>query len=401
MTTQRRNCLLLVLGIAFLGSGAAWAQTPMAAHNLGQRVVPDDARMVGRGGWGMATADTTHPGFKNLASLSYLRHIVVKYTGYGELADAESPQGARRTSGVYSPGLQLALPVIKNRLGVTMGFSMNGSSRWDARVDTSFALADSQIGGGVVLARKGTRFKVPLGVAWRVRSGLSLAGAVNLESGSSLQNVNEAFRERGFDTNFKETRDLFSGTSYTVAALWRPTGRLSVGASWTPAFDLRVERQVKAVGVSSHYQTGWDSHLPDEYMAGFQLRLSKRWQLGADAQYMPFTQFRGRDSWASEIVDEKTVGLGFERRRAHQRRGGLNNLPFRFGVGHHRWGYRVGGAELDDYSVSVGTGFAFAGDLGQLDLSLSYVVIGDLAKNGVQSRVYRLGVSITGLEAWW
>jgi len=392
--------LALVVGVVLIASNAL-AQTPMAARNIGQRIVPDDARMVARGGWGMAASDTTHPGFKNLASLAFLRHVVLKYTGYGEVADSESAQGSRRTSGTYSPGIQVALPVIKNRLGVTAGFSMVGSTRWDAQRDTSFALGDTVVSGGVAINREGTRFKVPLGVAWRLTDQIALAGAVNLESGSILENYNEAFGSLVVDPNLKETKDLFTGTSYTLGILWQPFSRLSLGASWTPAYDLNVDHKVKAQGVAARFEDSWDLNLPEEFQAGFQYQVSKRWKLGADAQFMPYTKFSGNEAWAAEMEDEYTLGFGLERLRANERRAGTKNLPLRLGVSYHQWAYGLGGEPIQEYTFSAGTGFAFARDLGQLDISLSYGIIGDLEKNGVQSDVYRLGVSITGLEAWW
>ena len=391
-----------LLGTVLLGAAAASAQTPMAARNIGQRIIPDDARMIGRGGWGMAVADTTHPGFKNLASLSYLRDVALKYSGYGELVDSKSVQGDRRTSAAYSPGIQMALPLIKNRLSLTAGFSMNGSTRWDAEIDSIWTLPDSTtVSGGISMERQGTRFKVPLGVAWRVAGGLSVAGAVNLESGSILQDYDVGFLYADTEPIFKETKDLFQGTSYTLAVLWQPLERLSFGASWTPAFDLDVDRQVKEAGVSARYKTSYTMHLPDEYMAGTRLRFTKRWQVGADVQYMPYTEFSGNDAWAAEMDDEYTVGFGLERLRAKERRGGLKNLPLRLGANFHRWGYEVGGAPIEERTYSIGTGFGFANDLGQLDISFSYGIIGDEATNGVQSEVYRLGISFTGLEAWW
>ncbi len=395
-----RTGVSLVVGL-LLGAAGAVAQTPMAGTNIGQRINPDDARMVARGGWGMAIADSTHPGFKNTASLSYLRHFVLKYTGYGELAESETEAGSRRMSGVYSPGLQFALPVIKSRLALTAGFSMTGSTRWDAQRDTSYALADSFTNGGVSLTREGTRFKVPLGIGWRVFGGLSISGAANLESGSILENVNEGFTAPRVDPNLKETKDLFRGTSYTLGMLWKPFDRLQLGASWTPAHNLKVDRQVTAVGVTARHKETWDMGMPDEYMAGFQLRFTNRWQIGADAQYMPFSEFSGNDAWAAEMQDEYTLGIGLEHLKANERHGGLGNLPLRLGANYHRWAYGLGGEPLDEYTVSIGTGFAFAQELGQLDVSFSYGIIGEVEKNGVESEVYRLGISITGLEAWW
>ncbi len=392
--------LVVAVVLVLLATGAM-AQTPFAGANVGQRISPDDARMVGRGGWGMAVADTTHPGFKNIASLTYLRHVVLKYTGYGEVTDSDNGTDGRNTSGVYSPGLQFALPVMKNRLGVTAGFSMNGSTRWDSQDASAWAVGDTIIDGGTVVIREGTRFKVPLGVAWRPVGGLSVSGAVNLESGSILENFNEGFDSVGVDPTFKETKDLFKGTSFTLGVLWKPFDRLSMGASWTPAYDLGVDRTVTVAGVTTRFKDSWDMHMPEEYMAGFQFRFTNRWQIGADAQYMPFTEFSGNDDWAADMEDEQMLGFGLERMKANQRRAGLSNLPLRLGANYHRWGYRVGGEPIDEYTVSMGTGFAFGRGLGQLDISFSYGVIGDMDKNGVQSDVYRMGVSVTGLEAWW
>ena len=65
------------------------------------------------------------------------------------------------------------------------------------------------------------------------------------------------------------------------------------------------------------------------------------------------------------------------------------------------WAYKVGGAPVDETTFSAGTGFPFHGDLGQLDVALSYSMVGDLEDNGMQSRIVRLTISVTGLERWW
>ena len=401
MSARRIFAVMALVALSLVPVAGARAQTPFAATNIGQRISPDDARMVGRGGWGMAVADTTHPGFKNLASLSYLRHVALRYTGYGERSESKTGDRSRQTAEAYSPGIQFALPVVKNRLSLTAGFSMYGSTRWDTAEDMTWTLPDTTVEGGIAVTRQGTRFKVPLGVAWRIGKGLSVAGAVNLESGSVLEEYTEAFGSVAALANSKETKDLFTGTSYTLSALWVPNDRLHVGASWTPGYDLGVERTVKLVGVTARARSSWDMALPDEYRAGMQLRFTDRWQVGADVQYMPMTEFRGYPLWESEMEDEYTFGVGVERRKASERRAGMRNLPLRLGANMHRWGYRLGGEPIDELTFSVGTGFALANDLGQLDLAFSYGIIGDLEKNGAESTVYRLGLSITGLEAWW
>ena len=56
---------------------------------------------------------------------------------------------------------------------------------------------------------------------------------------------------------------------------------------------------------------------------------------------------------------------------------------------------------VEEKTVSVGTGFPFRQSLGALDVALSYGIIGELEKNGMETEVWRLTISVTGLEHWW
>ena len=101
------------------------------------------------------------------------------------------------------------------------------------------------------------------------------------------------------------------------------------------------------------------------------------------------------------MQDEYAWTAGLERVQAGERRGGANNLPLRLSTGYHRWAYEIGGQPVDEWTWAGGTGFPFRGDMGQLDVALSYSTIGAREKNGHESSVWRLTVSVTGLERWW
>ena len=95
------------------------------------------------------------------------------------------------------------------------------------------------------------------------------------------------------------------------------------------------------------------------------------------------------------------LAAGFERARGTERRGGMGNLPLRLGGAYHRWGYKVGGEPVEEMSFSAGTGFPFGRDSGQLDVAVTWGQIGDLGVNGQRSDLWRLSVTVIGLEAWW
>ena len=86
----------------------------------------------------------------------------------------------------------------------------------------------------------------------------------------------------------------------------------------------------------------------------------------------------------------------------------MRNLPFRIGVLWHQWGYPVGDINVpgavkpvEEYRVSVGTGFMFRNGMGSMDISLGYGLVGSVEENGNEDEVWRLGLSISGLERWW
>ncbi|MCK9995704.1 MAG: hypothetical protein KAH56_05405 [Candidatus Krumholzibacteria bacterium] len=399
-----------MLLVIWSGSRPAAAQTPFAIGNIGQRTTLEDARMVGRGGWGMAVTDSLNPGFKNLASLYSLRHLVLKFTGYGDNVESQDTRGERMNSRVFVPDVRVAGPVIKERLALTAGLVVHRSTQYHTLIDTTWTASvwgDSVI-GSEQFERIGNRFRVPVGGALKILPGLAVSGSVNIEAGSLKGTVNNFFNNPGYSannpfyqTNVKETKDEFHGTSQTWGVLLNPSSWFQVGASWTPAHKIEADRKVTHFGVSHRNSSSYTMEMPAEYMAGVQLRPFGRFRLGGDAHFQEFSKFTGPDEWMADMEDEFSLSFGMERMQGRIRRGGFSNAPLRVGASFKRWAYRVGGNVVDEKTISVGTGFPFRQNLGELDLAFSYSLIGDLEKNGVESTVWRLTLSVTGLERWW
>ncbi len=409
-----RLTLILVLLLVIMGaSRTAVAQTPFAMGNIGEKTVLEDARMVGRGGWGMAVTDSLNPGFKNLASLYSLHHLVLKFTGYGQNIESQDTRGERMNSRVFVPDVRVAGPVIKDRLALTAGFVVHRSTQYHTLIDTLWGeVWGDSVTGNEQFTRVGNRFKVPIGGALKILPGISVSGAVNIEAGSIIGTVDNQFTSPFFldgngnpqpiyQSNVKETKDEFHGTSQTWGVLLNPFSWFQLGASWTPAHRIESTRKVTQFGVSARNISSYTMEMPDEYMAGFQLRPFGRWRLGADAQFQEFSKFTGPDEWMADMEDEFSLSAGLERAQGRSRKGGFSNLPLRVGASFKRWAYRVGGNVIDEKTVSVGTGFPFRQNLGELDLAISYSLVGDLEKNGLESTVWRLTLTVTGLERWW
>jgi len=382
------------------------AQSPFAVTNVGQRVANEDARMAARG-FGMTVTDTLHPGFKNVASLANLQHVVIGFTGYGEKTVSEDSTGTRTTYRTFTPDLRVAFPTVKGRLAVTAGFTLERSTNYRTGVDQTWYAWDDTLTGDERFVREGSIFTVPLGAALRVAPWLAVSGSLNLVRGTMRESLGNFHREPSgvlgrpfYQPTGRVDEDKYEGTSTTVGAIFSP-GRLRLGASYTPAYEVRIERSIELSGVSTRSHTEHAMTMPEVLQAGFELRLFGRWRVGGDALMQRFTSYVGRDEWSADMVDEYRFSGGLERARGTERRAGLKNLPVRLGGAFHRWGYTVGGEPVEELNISAGTGFPFGRDMGQLDVAVTWGRIGDLGVNGHQSDLWRLTVSVTGLESWW
>jgi len=293
---------VVMLGWVLSFAAPASAQTPFALENIGQKIDSDDARMVGRGGWGMAVVDSMHPGFKNIAGLSSLRHIALKYTGYGEQIVSDSGDESRTAFRTISPDIRVGIPVMKGRLAVTAGFKVGRSMQYNSMSDTSWFLGGDVSADSISVSRQfkreGTMLTVPLGVAYEVKKGLSIGATLGLANGTiretlfhdyigPLTNDGNAL----YSPSKKVQEDHFSGLNATFSFVSTGWDRVHFGASYSPGYTLDVERKSSLGGVGYNFEDTYEIEIPVEYSAGFEAQLNSRWLLGADFQLQEFENF--------------------------------------------------------------------------------------------------------------
>jgi hypothetical protein len=383
---------------------AVRAQSPFALVNLGADVRSDDARIAGRGGWGLAEQDTLNPAFKNPAGLAGLRTVTLLLSGYAESNRSTTPEAARTTRRVFTPNVRGAIPVAGGRLALTTGFHAKRATQYTSVIERSLIFEGEPLTYDEEFVREGTQFDIPVALAWRARPWLSLSAGLNLVRGNTREILNEFF-DLDADGNgmadflvpSRIQEDEYEGTSATFGLHLRPHARLRLGAVVTPAHGVEVKRTVQIEGVAAKADSSFQLDWPESWAVGADYRLGERWRCGLDYEVRGFSGFDGRDDWEADMVDEWILGFGLERARGHARRGMWGNLPLRLGATLRRWGYRVGGEEVRELRIAVGTGFPFRRNTGNLDVAVSHGWVGDMDENGSQDRVWRLTVSVSGL----
>jgi hypothetical protein len=385
-------------GSALLVPVTALGQSPFALVNIGADVRSPDARMEGRGGWGLAEHDTLNPAFKNPAGLAELNAVTILLSGYAENTRSETTDAGRKTRRTFTPNVRAAIPLRGGQLVLSTGFRARRATQYTTVSRLSVLFENQLLEYDEEFVRQGTQFDIPVTLSWRPWPRLGLAAGLNLVRGNTREILNEFFI---FDVPSHIQEDEYTGTSSTLAMQLQPHPRLRLGATFTPGHGVEVKRRVQIENVARRGESSFRLEWPYAWAAGADYRIGEHWRCGADYEYSAFSQFRGREDWERDMVDEWSLYFGVERLRGSARRGAWGNLPLRLGASLHRWAYQVGGEDIRELRVAVGTGFPFRGNTGNLDIALSHGWIGDLDKNGLEDRVWRLSVSVTGMEKWW
>ena len=410
---SRRIVAAAVMALLFGAHGAS-AQNPFALTNIGVDLRSTDARIDGRGGWGMAERDTLSPAFHNLASLPGLTRMAVVVSGYGERSSAKDVSGSRKSSNVRTPSLRTALPFMGGRGVASFGFRALRGTQYSWVEEFSISLPDPDGGdttedldGLRTFIREGTQFEVPLGLAWRLDERVAVGASLNLVNGVVRERLSEGFYDNTDDgllplrTNSELIEDQLHSVSSSVSALFSLSERIHLGASYTPAHNWDVTRTRDMNGIPGEVTTEYQVGIPAAWAVGASLGLVGRWRAGFDFESQAFGDLSGRPDWEPSMVDSWSVSAGVERIEADRRRGGRSNLPLRAGLTLRRLPYTINGLTVDERRISVGTGVPLRNRGGHLDVALSYIMTGSIDDHGVQDRALRLTLSLAGLEQWW
>ena len=404
-TAWGRAAACLVL-LAAGSASPARAQSPFSLVHLGAPTAGGDARVFGRGGWGLAESDTLAPSFLNPAGLPGLRQVAISLSGYGERIRSEGVAGSSDNARVMLPDVAVAMPLGDGRAVLAVGLHARRSTQYTTSLSREwYAGAELLAAGEEVFSREGTQFAVPLTLAARATRALSLSATLNLERGAIRERVNIFFLDPvdslGYRRSSLVLEDDFSGTSASFGLQWRPTDALSLGAVFTTPWDYAVMRRQEVYNVSGVVDSSYTVRMPADWGVGASARLAARWRVGTDFEWRGLSDLRGRPDWELAAEDEWRIGFGCERAGARVRRGGWSNLPLRFGVSRGQWGYRVGDEPVREWRIAAGTGFVLSSGNGRVDVGLSYGRVGDRDRNGYVDDVWRLALSVVGLERWW
>jgi hypothetical protein len=389
--------LLAALALLPLASASASAQESVfALQFLGVSEETGDGRARSLGVLGVGLDETRTAIVLNPATLGGANHMslsVMAVAGSRETTDMDSQQ---RFGMARFPQLRGALPLF-GKVVFTTGFMAMRNFRGE------FTLEPDQIDDLTYaqrFERDGTLYVVPVGLAGSLGPLLRVGATADFMLGT----IDEAWITEGESLLplSSRRRDRLSGITATLGVLLQPTPWLELGATYSPEFDVQRERretlESAAPGGSSSTPfrdatANSTFRFPKVWRLGASVRLGSRLLLSGDYLWRQWEAYGGSSYEAEKVGDEIRAGGGVE----------LNpngRVAFRVGGSRWTWPQYVGGERLRETTLHLGVGIAIHPDMGRLDLALEHAWIGDLERNGLQERSFRVVVSISGQEEW-
>jgi hypothetical protein len=331
-----RAALLLVVLTATLPAQAQSARnygSPYSRLGLGERLSFSSSQAEMMGGASVAVRSLTYNNLENPALWSDLGLTQLSVAAQIEGVESENAAGeqAQLSSGSLA-GLQFGVPLLTNRLGLTLAFRPFTRVNYLAVRDgeaTDPGAPDTPIPYRVNFEGDGGLQQARLGLGYRLGPAFAVGASVDVLFGT----IDHLQRTEFESTAINETRSVqstdLSGVSGTVGALFSTTGllgeedALSLGASLTLPTRLSGER-VRTLGFSLDRDTlgtptTGDVTIPLQLAAGFSYVPDARWVLAADVRYEPWSSFDSDFAFGGfapdgedDLRDRFRVGGGFQ-----------------------------------------------------------------------------------------
>jgi hypothetical protein len=393
--------LAVLLALAVMHGRAAAQESVFGLQFLGTSVQTGDVRARGIGVLGIAIIEPQTAIGLNPANMASLAQMTISLMGEGGERTSRDT-GREDQDGVAAfPHERAALPLPKGFV-VSSGFVSTRSAQG------RFLLPHVTSSAGGYLQRfdrTGTLYLVP--VVLSRRAGKHLQWGVSADF--TLGTIDEEWTTTPDESsNAYDTRreDQYSGRGITLGVIATPLAHWSVGATYSSPVvcDFVSQVRVNSLGFNSgeipnrRSTTSARIRLPAIWRLGTAAVFGPHWMVAADGSLSDFSGYDGRPYEAESLGQESRVGLGGEFRPL--RRTWWGRLSYRAGISRGTWPQRVGGNEIHEATLHLGTGLDLSNHGGRVDVGFEYARLGALDRNGLEESVWRFLVGFSGQEPW-
>ncbi len=308
-----RVCYIYIITISLILSSVntkAQTNSIYSRYGLGDLQPTESVHALGMGGACVADNNPIYINLFNPASYSNAQKTTLQFAAFGERNTVRSVNTLGVPTGTANINyLNLLFPVIKNKIGVSIGFIPKTRMYYNLSSKTDFNGIDSITKeyngqGGLQAVYVGTAYKY---------KGLSLGGNIHFNFGNFNNESINYFSSSSFAvaSNRKDNKKI-NGLNFDLGAQYeiklKHENKIKFGAVWTPSANLNADRfrldKTLATATTSIDTLTIDSTkgkiiLPGKLGFGASLDLGIYWRINADYiinNWSDFAVFKEKDS---------------------------------------------------------------------------------------------------------
>ncbi len=397
-----RLCLLsfvvLALLVVLLPVGSDAASVYGQVH-LGERIESGDIRAVTLGGSMQMFVDSLGVLQMNTALLSKIPRVTIGANQYLALDEGRSDDYSERDISAVFSGFKLVFPTL---VGIRLAVGYVGRFTPDG----GYAVRGLTQGGNAyttAYTRGGSFFSLPITTAFDVTRYASVGLTFSFEQGTVEDRYDILFDDESFNDGVGLKKEDLSAHGFGAGVVFYPFPGLVVGGTYDGKIDYDGEAYEKytQTGLDTSYATA--ASIPARFSVGVSWLLRGDFLFLASAAWSDFTKFRGLAFPTDRLLEERDFAFGFEYVRGIPIK--RRHLPLRLSFSYHElpFDYPLEPAnrkQVTSYLVGFGTGFKVGDGRGKIDLGILVGTQGSIADNGLEDRLVRIYLGLSGSEIW-
>ena len=384
----------LVMTAVVVFAGAAHAESKYSLLLLGERIWAGEVRAISLGSDMQLLEDSLALQY-NPAAWSMIRKVTFTSSGYFSSDRLRSDEYNEREASVRFSTFMIAFPLTRR---FTLGVGYRGKYDATANFVTPMTTADGDR-YGEFFNRIGGLSNYPFTAAVHVARALQVGGYFSIERGSIEDRWDIIFADPTKNVATSSQKRTMSGTGYGLAAVLRPLRNVSLGAVYEGEIEYDTNVLEQHSNSSSNRAYNETTRLPARWTMSAAWRVQPGYSVYGTYSFSDFTQFEGLDFPGEQLAREDAVSVGFEYGK------GLPvwslRLPIRLSATYTRYPYEYPVDEsITSLLFGLGLGLKLRGGMSKVDVAFQGGYMGDLDKNGIDDRMFRVYVGFNGSEIW-
>lgn len=392
---MKRAIAILALAAMLSPAASARGASVFSMVLLGERLENGETRAISLGGANQLLSDSLGVLQVNPALLADLTRVTIGVTNVMAADVGRSSELSERDVSVAFPAVKVAFPIMG-------GFVLSTGYLGRFAPDGGFTLSDTTSAGVFFVSRftkSGGLFSLPLTAAFDVTRFASVGVTFSLEHGYVQERWDKEFAALLFAPGAGFKKETLDGVGYSAGLVLKPSERLMVGGMFESQIDYDTDVEVRYTDSSLDTTYTSTATLPARTSVGVTIGVTRHIRAAASYAFSDFADYHGFTFDTTRLSDERSYALGIEHDRALRLLGAW--LPVRLSFNYQQLPFdHPAGERVNKYLFSLGSGFQVYGGRGKIDFAFQIGRAGAIADNGLEDRLVRLYVSLSGSEAW-